>query len=75
MGLRCLRPGDRLDPDDRRHFGRQNTTGAKIGWIVAVLIVPYLGAIVYWIVRKPDAGSAEQAYQLEAERQARARGH
>lgn len=37
----------------RRHLGTQRT----IAWLLIVLIVPYAGAALYWVLRKPeDAG-------------------
>jgi hypothetical protein len=46
---------------------RHLSTGAAIGWIVLVLILPFVGAVIYWVVRKPDETDPEQLYRLEAE--------
>jgi len=50
----------------RRHLG----TGATIGWIVLVIILPILGPLIYVIARKPDRGEVEEAYLAEADRRA-----
>ena len=34
----------------RRHLGRQRT----IAWLLIVLILPFAGAILYWVLRKPE---------------------
>ena len=34
----------------RRHLGTQRT----VAWLLIVLIVPFGGAAVYWILRKPE---------------------
>jgi uncharacterized protein (DUF58 family) len=43
------------------------STMATVGWIVLVLVLPFVGAIIYWIVRKPELPDAEAQYRLEAE--------
>jgi hypothetical protein len=53
---------------------RHLSTGAAIGWIVLVLVLPFIGAVIYWVVRKPEAADPEQLYRLEAE-QRRAAAH
>jgi hypothetical protein len=49
----------------RRHLGAKQTAG----WLLLVVIVPFVGAIVYWATRNPEPGEAE--YFAAAERQAR----
>jgi hypothetical protein len=47
----------------QRHYG-----GGKTAlWIVLVVILPFLGSIAYWALRKPDAGEAEAVYLEQAE--------
>ena len=46
---------------------RHLSTGAAIGWTVLVLVLPFVGAVIYWVVRKPDPADPEQLYRLEAE--------
>ena len=53
---------------------RHLSTGAAIGWAVLVLVLPFVGAVIYWVVRKPDPTDPEQLYRLEAE-QRRAAAH
>jgi hypothetical protein len=53
---------------------RHLATGATVGWIVLVLVLPFVGAVIYWVVRKPDPTDPEQLYRLEAE-QRRAAAH
>jgi hypothetical protein len=47
----------------RRHFGAL----AAIGWVVLVLALPFVGSLIYWVVRKPEPVDAEGKYLLEAE--------
>ena len=42
------------------------SAGVTIGWLALVLLLPYAGAIIYWIVRKPRDTEAEQAYLAQA---------
>jgi uncharacterized protein (DUF58 family) len=44
---------------------RRYSTGATIGWIALILVLPFIGAIIYWLVRKPTAQEVEQAYLAE----------
>ena len=48
-------------------FRRHYTAGATVGWIVLVLVIPYLGAIIYWIVRKPTQAEVDQAILKNAD--------
>ncbi|HEX6023344.1 MAG TPA: PLDc N-terminal domain-containing protein [Solirubrobacter sp.] len=43
------------------------STGATIGWLVLILLLPFIGAIIYWLVRKPTAQEVEQAYLAETD--------
>ena len=40
---------------------------AKAGWTLILLLLPFIGAAIYWIVRKPTEVDPEQQYLLEAE--------
>jgi hypothetical protein len=54
----------------RRHYSR----AAAVGWVALVIVLPFVGAIIYWVARKPEPGEAENLYRVEAEqRQERAR--
>jgi Phospholipase_D-nuclease N-terminal len=48
-------------------FRRHYSTGATVGWIVLIILLPFIGAIIYWIVRKPTAEEVEQAYRAESD--------
>jgi|tagenome__1003787_1003787.scaffolds.fasta_scaffold20459049_2 hypothetical protein len=50
----------------RRRLG----TGATIGWIILILILPIIGPAIYVIARKPSGGEVEEAYLAEADRRA-----
>ena len=53
---------------------RHLPTGATVGWIALVVVLPFVGSVIYWVVRKPDPTDPEQLYRLEAE-QRRAAAH
>ena len=48
----------------RQHYSGSTTAA----WIVLVLVLPIVGSIIYWLVRKPGRGEAEQQYLAEADR-------
>jgi hypothetical protein len=52
----------------RRHLG----PGPTAAWILIVVLLPVIGAIVYWVMRKPSADEVEQSYAADAERRAQA---
>jgi hypothetical protein len=39
--------------------------GKAAAWILLVLILPFIGAIIYWVLRKPTQDEAEAAYTAE----------
>ena len=43
------------------------STGATIGWLALILLLPFLGAIIYWLIRTPTAEEAEAAYLAESD--------
>jgi len=47
----------------RQHY----STGATVGWVALVIILPFIGSAIYWVARKPEATDPEQLYRLEAE--------
>ncbi len=47
----------------RRHY----SAGKTIAWIVIILVLPFLGAIIYWVMRKPTAAEVEAAYLSETD--------
>ena len=53
----------------RRHYSGWTTAG----WIALVVVLPFIGSLIYWVLRTPTGHEVE--YQAEAEaalRQARA---
>ena len=52
----------------RSHLGAGKTSA----FILLVVILPIIGSIIYWAVRKPSADEVEQSYEVDAERRAQA---
>jgi hypothetical protein len=48
----------------RRHY----SGSTMAAWIALVLVLPIVGSIIYWLVRKPRRAEAEQQYLAEADR-------
>jgi hypothetical protein len=48
----------------RRHLGAKRTAA----WILIVVILPVVGSIVYWAMRKPDPGDAQHKYDADRSR-------
>jgi uncharacterized membrane protein YhaH (DUF805 family) len=46
----------------RRRLG----AGKAVGWLLVALLVPFLGAAVYWALRKPDDDDRERAAAAQA---------
>jgi len=38
---------------------------AMAGWILLIVIVPFVGSIVYWLARPASSADAEQAYRAQ----------
>lgn len=47
----------------RRHYPPWTT----VGWLALIVILPFVGSLIYWAVRKPTRDEAEQEYLAEAE--------
>jgi cbb3-type cytochrome oxidase subunit 3 len=47
----------------RRHLGASRT----IGWILLVTVLPFIGAVVYWALRKPGQEEIERLAVLSSE--------
>jgi uncharacterized membrane protein YhaH (DUF805 family) len=47
-------------------FRRHYPTGTTIGWIALIVILPFVGSVIYWAVRKPTEDEAEQEYLAQA---------
>jgi Phospholipase_D-nuclease N-terminal len=45
----------------RSHY----STWTTIGWIALVVILPFIGSLIYWAVRKPTRGEIEQEYMAQ----------
>lgn len=41
----------------RRHLGAQRTAA----WLLIVIILPFVGSLLYWLLRKPESGELERA--------------
>ena len=53
----------------RRHLGVQRTAA----WVLLVLILPLVGSLIYWALRKPEAGEAERTADAQRARRDEAR--
>ena len=42
-----------------------HTGWAIVGWMVVILVIPIVGPLIYFALRKPPAPDAEQAYLAE----------
>ena len=47
-------------------FRRRLSGGTTALWLLAIIILPYVGAIAYWALRKPPEGEAERIAAAEA---------
>lgn len=47
----------------RRHYSGWTT----VGWLALIVLLPVIGAAIYWGVRKPSRDEVEQQYLAEAE--------
>ena len=52
----------------RRHLG----AGATTAWILIVIIVPIIGSIIYWVMRKPTQDEIDKSVAADAELRAQA---
>jgi hypothetical protein len=46
---------------------RRYPTWTAIGWVALILLLPFLGSVVYWLLRKPTQGEVEAAYLADAD--------
>jgi hypothetical protein len=46
----------------RRHY----PTATTLGYIALVVILPFIGSVIYWGVRKPAPGEDEAQYMAQA---------
>ncbi len=47
----------------RRHYSGWTT----VGYLALIVILPFIGTMIYWSVRKPTQEEAELEYRAEAE--------
>jgi hypothetical protein len=47
----------------RRHLG----AGPTIGWVLLVILLPFVGSIIYWIVRKPSSDEVQQYMDVQGD--------
>jgi hypothetical protein len=48
-------------------FRRHYSGWTVVGYIALIIILPFIGSVIYWAVRKPTAAEVEQAYLGEAD--------
>jgi hypothetical protein len=53
----------------RRHLGAKRTSA----WLLIVLLLPFVGALAYWVLRKPEPGDAERVAAAQRDRREQAR--
>jgi Phospholipase_D-nuclease N-terminal len=47
----------------RRHLG----AGPTAAWLAIVILLPFVGALAYWIMRKPSSDEVEHYAEVERE--------
>jgi Phospholipase_D-nuclease N-terminal len=52
----------------RRRYSGWTTAG----WLGLIVILPFVGSLIYWAMRKPTRAEVEQSYAAEADRRAAA---
>jgi hypothetical protein len=45
----------------RRHLGR----GPTAAWLLIVVLLPFLGSVIYWMRRQPSADEIERQFDSE----------
>ena len=55
-------------------FRRHYSTWTTVGWIALIVVLPFVGSLIYWGVRKPTGDETEQEYLAEADLR-RSRSH
>jgi phospholipase D-like protein len=48
-------------------FRRHYSTWTTVGWIALIVVLPFIGSLIYWTVRKPTGAETEQEYLAEAD--------
>jgi hypothetical protein len=52
----------------RRHLGTKRTSA----WLLIVVLLPFVGALAYWAMRKPEPGDAARAAAAQRDRREQA---
>ena len=47
-------------------FKRHYPTWTTVGWVALVIVLPFIGALIYWAVRKPSQHEVEEQALAEA---------
>jgi hypothetical protein len=48
----------------RRHLGAKQTSA----WLLIVVLLPFVGAVAYWVMREPEPGDAEHIAAADRDR-------
>ena len=48
-------------------FRHHQSGAATAGWLALIVLLPFIGAVIYWAKRKPSSDEVEQAYLAEAD--------
>ena len=48
-------------------FRHHHSGGATVGWLVLIVLLPFVGALIYWAIRTPSRDEVEQQMLGEAE--------
>ena len=48
-------------------FRRHYSAGITVGYLALIVILPFVGSLIYWAVRKPTAAEIERAYRGDAD--------
>ncbi|HEX2410630.1 MAG TPA: PLD nuclease N-terminal domain-containing protein [Solirubrobacteraceae bacterium] len=48
-------------------FRRRYPGWTTFGWIVLILVLPFVGSLIYWVMRKPSADEIERQRLAEAD--------
>ena len=48
-------------------FRRHYSAGKTVGYLALVVILPFVGSMIYWAVRKPTAAEIEHTYRAQAD--------
>ena len=48
-------------------FRHAHSGSATAGWLALIVLLPFIGALIYWAKRKPTGDEIEQQYLAEAD--------